>query len=126
LIALFLTGLSLFLYGCQANSNSASPKALLDKYFSSAMKQDYATTYTCYYKAYQDKVSQEDYVKHRKQASILRSYKVTSLKQSDVTAQAEVLLTFAPSKKLSRNKPVTVRAKEDLIKEDNQWKIKVW
>lgn len=124
---LFLTVLSLLLYGCRPGAGDAGgPKALLDKYFSSAVKQDYASTYSCYYKAYKDKVSQEDYIKHRKQASVLKSYKILSIKEDGNAAKAEVKLIFAPSKKLNRDKPATVKVTEDLIKEKGEWKIKVW
>lgn len=127
LMVLFLIGLGLVL-GWKFNSSTAysSPTALLDTYFSSAIQQDYATTYTCYYQEYQKKVSRAEFIKRRKEASILQDYEVISLKQDGNSAQAEVLLTFAPSKKLPRNTPVTVPVKEELTKENNQWKVKVW
>ncbi len=119
--------LSLLLYGCSSGSGDAGgPKALLDKYFSSAVKQDYAAAYSCYCKAYKDKISQEDYTKHRKEASVLQSYKIQSLKEDGNTAKAEVTLTFAPSKRLNRDKSVTQKVTEDLVKEKGEWKIKVW
>jgi hypothetical protein len=91
------------------------------------MKQDYATTYTCYYDAYKAKVSKEEFVRHRKEASVLQSYKIISIKIPDnLTAEAEVQLTFGPSEKLKRKDPVTVNLKEALIKEKGEWKIKVW
>ncbi len=113
-----------FIIGCQ--SSGGGPKDVLDKYFSSAIKQDYATTYTYYYSEYKKKVNQDEYVKHRKEASELQSYKIISLKQDDNTAQAEVELTFAPSERLNRKVPVTTTVKEDLVKENGEWKIKVW
>ena len=123
-IALFL-GVLLLIAGCQGNT--AGPKNLLDKYFSSAVKQDYATTYTCYYAAYKAKVTQEEYVRHRKEASRLLSYKINSIKSSKSdTAEALVGLTFGPSEKLKRKEPVTVTLKEELIRENGEWKIKVW
>jgi hypothetical protein len=48
------------------------------------------------------------------------------LTQQGDTAHAEVLLTFAPSEKLKRTDPVSTTVKEDLIKENGEWKIKVW
>ncbi|MDA8164555.1 MAG: hypothetical protein M0017_05950 [Desulfobacteraceae bacterium] len=114
----------LTILGC--NSGPATPKELLDLYFSSSVKQDYATTYTCYYAPYKAKVSSEEYIKHRKEASVLQSYKIASLQVNGKTAQAEALLTFAPSEKFKRKEPVTVKVKEDLVQEGNAWKIKVW
>lgn len=111
-------------FGC--HSKETTPKSVLDAYFTSAMKQDYATTYTCYYKEYKVKVSKDEYIRHRKDASVLQKYEIVSLKQEGDAARAEVLLTFAPSEKLKRTKPETVKVKEDLIKEGGEWKIKVW
>lgn len=116
----------LLVIGGGCHSEKGDPKALLDKYFSSAMKEDYATTYTCYYAAYRAKVSKEEFMKHRKEASVLQSYKIISLKQGGDTAQAQALLTFAPSEKLKRSEPVSASVKEDLIREGGEWKIKVW
>jgi len=110
--------------GCK--SRATSPKELVDKYFSSAVKQDYETTYSCYYGAYRAKIDKNEYIKHRKEASALQSYKIISLTQEGDTAQAEVLLTFAPSERLKRTEPVSTTVKEDLIKENGEWKIKVW
>ncbi len=111
--------------GCN-NSSMASPKELLEKYFSSAVRQDYATTYSCYYAPYQAQVSKEEFLKHRKEASVLQSYKINSVKQDGDTARAEVLLTFAPSEKLKRTTPVSTTVAEDMVKEGGDWKIKVW
>ncbi len=112
--------------GCQSK-DKGGPKELLDRYFTSAIKQDYAKTYNCYYARYMEKVSKEEYLKHRKEASVLQAYNINFIKQDgDDAAQAEVLLTFAPSEKLNRNEPVTTTVKEDLIKEGGEWKIKVW
>ena len=109
--------------GC--DKGAKSPQELLDRYFSSAIKQDYATAYTCYAGSYQVKVSKDEYVKHRKEASVLVKYKVLSLKQEDSAAHADVLLTFGPSEKLNRKEPVEITVKEDLILENGKWKIKV-
>jgi hypothetical protein len=111
-------------FGC--SSNNSTPRGLLEKYFSSAQKQDYATTYSCYYDAYKAKVDRDEFVKHRKEASVLQSYQIVSLNQDGDKALAEVRLTFAPSEKLKRTEPVSTRVREDLVKERGEWKIKVW
>ena len=111
--------------GC-GPKDKGGPKELLDRFFSSAIQQDYATTYTCYYDAYKAKVSKEEFIKHRKEASVVQAYKIVSLTQNGDSAQAEVLLTFAPSEKLNRTDPASATVKEDLIKENGEWKIKVW
>jgi hypothetical protein len=121
---IILLAASLFASGC--HSGSASPKELLDRYFSSAVKQDYAAAYDCYYTAYKLKISRDDYVKHRKEASVLQSYSIGSLRQDGNTAQARVLLTFAPSTRLGRKKPVAMTVTENMIRENGGWKIKVW
>jgi hypothetical protein len=109
------------------SKDTSGPRALLDKFFSSAIKQDYATTYTCYYGPYKAKVSQDEYIKHRKEASVLQAYKIVAIKMpTDNSAEAEVQLTFGPSARLSRKGPATVTVKEELIKEGQEWKIKVW
>lgn len=122
---LFFLGALLLAAGC--GRDTSGPKELLNKYFSSAVKQDYAATYTCYYAAYKAKVSQEEFIRHRKEASVLLSYKIVSIQvpKSDL-AEAEVQLTFGPSEKLKRKEPATVTVKEDLVKEKGEWKIKVW
>lgn len=118
--------LILLLAAAGCNKNSSSPKALLNKYFTSAINQDYGRTYSCYYTPYKEKVTEDEYIKHRKEASLLQSYKIVSLEQRGDTAHAEVLLTFAPSKRLDRNKPASITVKEDMVKEGGEWKIKVW
>ncbi|MDA8434286.1 MAG: hypothetical protein M0Z60_15185 [Nitrospiraceae bacterium] len=123
--AVLAAAVLIFAAGCQ--SQDGGPSALLDRYFASAVRQDYATTYDCYYAPYMAKVSREDYVKHRKEASVLQSYQVLSLnKDGDNNARAEVRLTFAPSEKLHRSEPVSVKVSEDLVREKGGWKIKVW
>lgn len=115
---------ALVMAGCKSSNDS--PRQLLDKYFTSAQKQDYATTYSCYYKAYQQKVNKDEYIKHRKEASVLKSYKILSISTKNNSGQATVQVTFAPSVKLKRTKAVTVKVKEDLVKEKDGWKIRVW
>ena len=123
-LLIFIGAILLIASGCQ--QNKTGPKELLDKYFSAAVKQDYATAYSCYYDAYKAKVTQEEYIRHRKEASVLQSYKVISVKQEGDTAQAEVQLVFGPSDKLKRKESVTTTITEELIKENGTWKIKVW
>ncbi len=110
--------------GC--NSDKGGPQATVERFFSSAVKQDYAVTYDCYYRQYRDKVSRDDFVKHRKDASVLQSYRIASVRQEGETAQAVAMLTFAPSEKLHRTEPATVQVTEDMVRENGEWKIKVW
>ncbi|BDV42788.1 hypothetical protein GURASL_17110 [Geotalea uraniireducens] len=112
--------------GSGSTSGGSTPQAALDRYFSTAVKQDYAATYDCYYQRYRDKVTKDDFVKHRAEASVLSSYEITSLRQNGDSAEAVALLTFAPSAKLHRSKPTTVRVTEQLVRENGAWKIKVW
>lgn len=105
---------------------SGGPRQLLDTYFTSAIKQDYATTYDCYNDAYKAKVSKDEYIKHRKDASVLQSYEIASLTRSGDTAQANVMLTFAPSEQMKRDKPVSVNVKEDLVRQNDGWKVKIY
>jgi hypothetical protein len=102
------------------------PRELLERYFSSAIKQDYGTTYACYYQEYAKKVPREDYIKHRKEGSLLQSYRIVSLNQKGNTAQAQVLLTFGPSERAGRKNPANVLVTEDMQREGGDWKIKVW
>jgi hypothetical protein len=124
LCTLFILGIVLISGGC--NSSSGSPKDLLDKYFSSAIQLDYATTYACYYEAYKKKVAEDEYIRHRKEASALQAYKIVALNQDGDIAHAEVQVTFGPSEKLNRKEPVTTTVNEDIVKEGGDWKIKVW
>lgn len=110
--------------GC--NTGNSTPKSLLNRYFTSAINQDYGTTYDCYCAPYKAKVHKAEYVKHRKEASVLKAYKIVSLERTDDTAHAEVLLTFAPSKKLDRKERISTTVREDMVKEGGEWKIKVW
>ncbi|MBI5584159.1 MAG: hypothetical protein HY892_10065 [Deltaproteobacteria bacterium] len=118
-------GLIFLTAGC--GGDTKGPRELLDKFFASAVQQDYATTYTCYYEAYKAKVAQDEFIRHRKEASLLLSYKIISIKLlTGDTAEAEVQLTFGPSAKMNRKAPVMVTVKEELVKEGKEWKIKVW
>ncbi len=120
-------GLGILFLTAGCGPDTSGPRELLDKFFSSAVKQDYATTYTCYYDAYKAKVSRDEYIKHRKEASVLQAYKIDSIKMpTSDTAQAEVRLTFGPSARMNRKEPATVVVKEELVKVNGEWKIKVW
>ncbi len=111
--------------GCKTGVAS-SPQALLDRYFSSAQKQDYSASYDCYYAAYKAKVNRAEYIKRRKaDPSVLKDYKVLSAVQAGDSAQAQVQLTFAPAGKLKAT-PVVINVTEQMIKENGDWKIKVW
>lgn len=116
--------LALSLAGCSTKEQNA--RSLLDDYFISAMKQDYATTYTCYYSEYQNKVSKDEFIRNRKEASVVQSYKILQLDLQGDTGKASVEITFSPSEKLKRSEPVTVKVQEDLVQEKEGWKIKVW
>jgi len=119
-LSVFLT---LTLAGCSPKEQTS--RDVLDKYFTSAQQQDYATTYTCYDSGYQKKVTKADFISHRKEASVIQSYKVLQLDTQKDTGKATVEITFAPSAKLKRTKPVIVKVNEDLIKQTDGWKIKV-
>lgn len=116
--------LSLSLAGCSSKDQNASE--LLNTYFTSAMNQDYATTYTCYYSEYQKKIPKDEFIRNRQEASVVQSYKILQLDLQNDTGKATVEITFAPSEKLKRSEPVTVKVQEDLVKEKEGWKIKVW
>jgi len=109
--------------GCSPKEQS--PRELVDKYFTTAQKQDYATTYTCYDSEYQKKVTKDDFISHRKEASVVQSYKILQLDTQKNTGKASVEITFASSDKLKRTKPEIVKVTEDLIKQKDGWKIKV-
>ncbi len=125
LLAIIFSGI-FFVIGFGCHSDSGGPKELLNKYFSSAMKEDYATAYTCYYGPYKEKISKDEYIRHRKEASVLLSYEVKSITQNGDSAQAQVELSFGPSQKLKRTQPTLVAVKEDIVRENGEWKIKVW
>ncbi len=124
LVVRLLILIALMTAGC--HSGSDNPKDLLDRYFISSVNKDYAATYTCYYDAYRKRVSRDEYIGHRNEASALKAYTIKSITRQGDTAQAEVELTFDASPKLKRDKPVTTVVKEDLVRENGEWKIKVW
>lgn len=124
---IYILALSVFVIfsvsGCSAKG--PNPQQLVDQYFTSAQHQDYAATYTCYDSEYQKKVTKDEFIKHRKEASIVQSYKILKLDTQKDTAKASVEITFAASEKFKRTEPVTIKVEENLIKEGNGWKIKV-
>ena len=122
-----ILALSVFLIFCLSGCSpkGQTPKELIDQYFTSAQRQDYATTYTCYDSEYQKKVTKDEFIKHRKEASVVQSYKILELNTQKDTGQASVEIIFAPNAKFNRTEPVTVKVQEKLIKEKNGWKIKV-
>ncbi|HEX9113248.1 MAG TPA: hypothetical protein VF888_02790 [Nitrospirota bacterium] len=125
LFAIFLLGI-MIVTGAGCHSDKGSPQNLLDRYFSSAIRQDYGTTYACYYKTYKAKVNKDEFIRHRREASVLTAYTVKSIREQGDAAQAEVELTFDKSQKLKRDHPVTALVKEDMVRENGEWKIKVW
>lgn len=108
-----------------AYPGSSTPQAALQTFFSSAQRLDYATTYACYYQPYQTRVAEQEFVSHRKQASVLSSYRIRSISAKGGSAEASITLTFAPASR-SNNKPRTVEVHEDLVNQAGAWKIKVW
>lgn len=103
----------------------SSPQSTLGTFFSSAQRLDYKTTYSCYYQRYRDVIPEQDFVSHRKQASVLTSYRIDSLEVSGTSAVASATLTFAP-KSGSNAKPRTVQVREDLVNQSGAWKVRVW
>ena len=111
--------------GCKTGA-AASPQALLYRYFCSAERQDYGTAYECYYEAYKAKINRAEYIKRRKEdPSKLKEFKILSVAQSGGSARAQVLLAFEPSGK-KKAKPVDITVTENMVKENGNWKIKVW
>jgi hypothetical protein len=121
---IFAAVLAMFMAAC--HSDNGSPRDVLNRYFTAAIKQDYAAQYSCYYNAYKAKVSKDDFIRHRADASVLMSYLVDSVDMAKDRAHARVLLKFAPSEKLKRDQPVEKTVIEDLVREDGEWRIKVW
>lgn len=105
---------------------SDTPRALLDRYFGTAARQEYSSTYDCYDAAYHGKVTREDYVRHRKEASPLQSWRVLSVAQQGDRATADVQLVFGPLAKAGRTTPVSTVVHEDLVREARGWRIRVW
>ncbi|MDA8088320.1 MAG: hypothetical protein M0Z75_16685 [Nitrospiraceae bacterium] len=65
----------IFAGGCNSGG-TGGPKDTLDKYFGSAVRQDYGEVYDCYYGAYKAKVSRQQYIRHRlESAKTLKDYR---------------------------------------------------
>jgi hypothetical protein len=103
----------------------ATPQAALQTFFASAQKLDYATTYSCYYAAYHERVTQDEFVSHRSKASQLRSYTLGPISASGDTAEATATLVFGASGGQG-TATRSVQVHEDLVKEASGWKIRVW
>ncbi len=110
--------------GCRSNRDN--PKDLLNTFFQASIRQDYAAVYPCYYGAYRTRVSEDEFIRHRRDASVLQAYRVKSISQQGDTARARVDLTFAPSRKLKRDHPYSTAVTEEMVRENGEWKIKVW
>jgi YD repeat-containing protein len=108
------------------HSDNGNPRNVLNRYFTAAIKQDFGAQYEYYYDAYKTKVSVDDYIRHRQEAAVITNYSVESLDVSGDKANAIVRLTFAPSEKLKRSQPVDKTVSEDMVRENGEWKIKVW
>lgn len=122
-----LAGALLLALGLTACRRPAGgPRELLDRYFSSAVQQDYGATWECYDRSYRSKVARDEYVKHRLEASTLVSWKVLTLEERGDTARADVELVFAPSPRLGRSEAATKKVVEDLVREREGWRVKVW
>jgi hypothetical protein len=132
LLVLLVMSAVLGLTGCSTRatplgsySGLSTPKAALDTFFTSASRQDYATTYSCYYDRYRQTVTQPDFVRHREQASVLLAYHIDSVSVTGNSAVASATLTFGPSKG-SATKVRTVAVREDLVSQAGTWRIRVW
>lgn len=124
-IALVFVAALLPMTGCAAGyAGYGTPSDALQTYFASARKADYATTYDAYYKHYRDLVTRDEFVSHRRQASVLQDFRVDTLASKGDSAVATVTLTFAPAGSKAVPRATTVR--EELVKEPGGWKIRVW
>jgi hypothetical protein len=109
--------------GCRRGDD---PRGLLDRFFGTAVRQDYSATYDCYDAAYRAKVSREEFVRHRRDASPLQGWHILSLDQQGDHARAEVALTFGPLPKAGRTEPTSTNVHEDLVREGGRWRVRVW
>ncbi len=116
-------GAAVLLAAC---SRGGEPRAALDRFFGSQIRKDYAATYDCYDGAYRAKVSRDEYVRHRAEASTLESYQVLSLEQRGDQAHAAVVLVFAASPKVGRLAPASTTVQEDLVRGPEGWRVRVW
>lgn len=109
--------------GCARRDDS---RAALETFFSTAQRQDYAATYDCYDAAYRAKVSRDEYVRHRREASPVQSWRVLSVEQHGDRASAEVALVFGPLAKAGRSTLASKTVHEELVREQGAWRIRVW
>ena len=103
-----------------------APRQALEQYFGSAMRGDYSATYRWYDDAYHAKVSRDDFVRHRREASVLQAFEILSLDADRDSGHATVRLTFAPSERLARTAAVTTTVREDLVRQRDGWRVRVW
>ncbi len=102
------------------------PRELLDRYFSTAARQDYGATWECYDRNYRSKVPRDEYVRRRGEASRLVSWATVAIEEHGDTARADVDLVFAPSPRLGQPGPARAKVVEELVREREGWRIKVW
>lgn len=102
----------------------STPEDTLQTYFGSAIRADYERTYSCYYQRYRDAVAVDEFVSHREQAARLESWRIDSISQKGDTATASVTLTFARKDASATSRATTVQ--EDLVREADGWRIRVW
>jgi hypothetical protein len=116
--------LALAIPACRRPASGA--RELLDRYFATAVRQDYAATWECYDRRYRSKIERDEYVRHRREASRLLSFRTLSLEEHGDAARAEVELVFAPAPAIGRSEPVTKRVIEELVREREGWRVRVW
>lgn len=107
-----------------AYEGMSTPKATLATFFESAKAQDYSATYDAYYDTYHERVTREDFVQHRRQAAVLKGYKIDSLRETGSSAEALVTLTFAATAPGAPDR--TVQVHESLVKQGSGWRVRVW
>ena len=106
-------------------SGFATPQEALHTFFDSAKRHDFATAYSCYYQRYHERVTLQEYIKHRNQAAPLQSYTLGPVATRGDTAEATATLVFAASAG-NAIAARTVAVREDLVREADGWKIRVW
>jgi hypothetical protein len=106
-------------------SGFATPQDTLQTFFASAQRHDYATTYSCYYQRYSERVTMQEFIDHRSQASLLREFTLGPVTTVGDTAEATATLVFAAGGG-SGTSTRSVQVHEDLVKEASGWKIRVW
>jgi hypothetical protein len=103
----------------------ATPQDALQTFFGSAQRGDYATTYSSYYRLYQDRVTEQEYVMRRAQAAALTSFTLGPVSISGDAAEATATLVFAANP--AGGTPArTAQVHEDLARQAGGWKIRVW